>query len=167
MIFAGTGHRPRDTSWKYNESHINCIKLKQKIKVFLLEYKDKIDYVISGGAMGFDTWLAEACYELQIPYHVYVPFKGQENKWFEKTKQRYKKILRQADNILLVSEGGYDIKKLFKRNEKMVDSCDEVIAYWNPERQQGGTFATIRYAQKVGKPIHNLYLDGDSDEIPF
>lgn len=38
-----------------------------------------------------------------------------------------------------------------KRNEVMVDLCDEVLVVW--DGVSGGTQYTIQYAQKKGKPI--------------
>lgn len=49
-----------------------------------------------------------------------------------------------------------------KRNRKMVDLCDLLIAaVGEPEEQlRSGTWATVRYAGKVGRPMLILYPDG-------
>ena len=39
------------------------------------------------------------------------------------------------------------------RNREMVDICDAVVACYDG-RRTGGTFYTIEYAKKQGKPVH-------------
>ena len=43
-----------------------------------------------------------------------------------------------------------------KRNQNIVDSCDVLIACPETEQEllRSGTWATIRYARKMGKPIY-------------
>jgi uncharacterized phage-like protein YoqJ len=45
--------------------------------------------------------------------------------------------------------------KMQVRNEWMVDSSDGVVALWNGTA--GGTANCVRYAEKVGRPIDNLW----------
>lgn len=44
-----------------------------------------------------------------------------------------------------------------RRNEYMVDKSDLVLAVWNGERA-GGTWNTIEYAEKTGKPVRYIML---------
>ena len=41
------------------------------------------------------------------------------------------------------------------RNKKIVDYADKVIAFWDGSSK--GTFSTIKYAQKVGKPCEIIF----------
>ena len=92
LIIAGTGHRPQDLSFKFNEKHAECLKIKQKIRDYLLSHKNEIDYIISGMALGYDQWLAEIAMELNIKVHAYIPFTGQETTWPKQSQQRYKNL---------------------------------------------------------------------------
>ena len=52
-------------------------------------------------------------------------------------------------------------KPYLARNRDIVDACDWLIAIPDgPERQQSGTWSTVRYAVNVGKPVTICYPDG-------
>ena len=50
-----------------------------------------------------------------------------------------------------------------KRNRYMVDNSDLVLAVWNGEKR-GGTWYTIDYALKKGKPVRYIMLKDISPE---
>jgi hypothetical protein len=48
-----------------------------------------------------------------------------------------------------------------ERNHKIVDACDGLLAFPSgPERLRSGTWATVRYAKTVGKPVKICYPNG-------
>ncbi len=50
-----------------------------------------------------------------------------------------------------------------ERNREIVDACELLVACPDgPEQQKSGTWATIRYARKVGKQTHVIFPDGTS-----
>ncbi|MFQ5741967.1 MAG: hypothetical protein ACE5HV_00080 [Acidobacteriota bacterium] len=53
-----------------------------------------------------------------------------------------------------------------ERNRAIVDECDELLAcpYERREQLRSGTWATIRYARKTGKPVRIIYPDGFIEE---
>lgn len=53
----------------------------------------------------------------------------------------------------------YDLKGYIDRNHDIVDSCDILIATPKEKEEQlrSGTWATIRYARKTGKPVEIIY----------
>ena len=53
----------------------------------------------------------------------------------------------------------YDLYKRYaplKRNDKMVDICDKVIAFWDGKSK--GTKHTIDYARKTGKDVDVIII---------
>lgn len=154
MIIAGTGHRPKFLPCKYNENHMWFVNLKANLFTTLVELQPT--KVISGMAIGWDTWLAEASLELNIAVSAYVPFKGQGSKWPEFAQKRYKGILEAASEVKYLSEK-YTPQAFFIRDEAMIDDCDQVLALWNPEIQSGGTFHTVQYALQHNKPLINMW----------
>ena len=54
----------------------------------------------------------------------------------------------------------------FKRNREIVDVCDMLVGVsLTPHRlTSGGTWYTIDYAIKAGKPVHVIWPDGTSGE---
>lgn len=55
----------------------------------------------------------------------------------------------------------YEPKDFIERNHDIVDACDILIACPKAEEVlRSGTWATVRYARKCGKPIAILWKDG-------
>lgn len=163
MIIAGTGHRP-DKLGGYSP-HTNKKVLAFATKT--LEYH-KPSLVLSGMALGWDSALAQASINLNIPFHAYVPFIGQEQVWPSATKLYYKALLARAEKVIICSTGGYSSAAMQFRNQRMVDSCELLLALWNGSR--GGTANCISYAIFAGKPYTNYWpqfiMDADG-EAPF
>lgn len=154
MIIAGTGHRPKDLPCLYNENDKWLLNIKKKLLSRLK--KSNVKLVINGGAIGWDTWLAEAAIKLNIPLHTYVPFRGQESIWPYPTQKRYNAILKASEKVFYLHEQ-YSNQAFLDRNKSMVNDCDEIWALWNPDRQEGGTFHCINYSIKQDKPIFNFW----------
>lgn len=56
-------------------------------------------------------------------------------------------------------------KPYLDRNRDIVDESDRLIALpEGPERPKSGTWHTIRYAVRAGKPVAICYPDGDVEE---
>lgn len=153
MIICATGHRNADLPCKYNEKDTWLLNILKDLEKALEE--ENVSVVVSGLALGWDTWFAEAGLKLGIPLHSYVPFKGQENKWFESSKKRYYNLIDKSEKVVYVCDS-FSMAAYQKRNEAMVDNADKVFALWSG-KEHGGTYNCIKYAKKVGKPIRNFY----------
>lgn len=154
MIVAATGHRPKSLPTGYNTAPLIAL-----VKPWLASRKPEA--VISGMALGWDQAVAHAAIELGIPVHAYVPFVGQADAWPSAAHAAYQVLMSKCAKIRIVSPGGYEVWKMQKRNEAMVDDCDLVLALWNGEA--GGTGNCVRYAEKKGKPVENLFEIYDLD----
>jgi uncharacterized phage-like protein YoqJ len=154
MILSGTGHRKLSDKY-YPSKEWNGI-CAETVKILEDLNPSKI---LSGGAIGFDSLLIDAALVLAIPYVVVRPFVGQENAWVEKTRSRYEEYLTKAQDVITVSEGGYEPWKMQTRNEYLVNKCDTLLACYDPSRK-GGTFNCIEYAKKVNRSI--IYIDAKS-----
>ncbi|WP_341530098.1 SLOG family protein [Nostoc sp. UHCC 0302] len=157
-IIARTGHRTKKLGGYNEEIFIRLVALS---KASLL--KMQATEVISGMALGFDQALAIAAIELQIPLIAAVPFKGQDELWSEQDKECYESILFQTKAIVYVDKtreystehSGYNPQKMHKRNQYIVDHCDEVLALY--DSSDGGTGNCIKYAESLGKPVLNVW----------
>lgn len=114
------------------------------------------NHVITGGAIGMDTWLAEETLNLGIPLHLYIPFKGQMANWPEVQQKRYNEILGAATEVKYISET-YSKYAFLKRDQAMVDDCNMVMALLNPEAKSGGTYYTVNYAKTKSREIFNFW----------
>lgn len=154
---AFTGHRPHKFPWRYKETDSRCIALKEALKeqITALVADGVTDYY-SGGADGVDCWAAEIVLALReknpaLKLHCILPHEGQADKWSASAQERYRSILRQANSVKYVSREYYD-GCMLARNRRLVEAADLLLAVYNGERR-GGTAATVRYAQKMGRRI--------------
>ena len=152
MIVCATGHRPN----KLGGYGLDVkTKLEQLAFTWLEEHKP--DKAISGMALGWDQAFARAAIELNIPLVAAIPFTGQEQAWPDSSQKEWKRLVDAAYEVVIVSEGGYAAWKMQKRNEWMVDQSDMVLALW--DGSSGGTCNCIKYANKVSRPISNLWTN--------
>lgn len=110
---------------------------------------------ISGMALGFDTWAAETCIQLGIPFIAAIPFAGQQRMWSPEQQLHYAELLSRAQSQHVVCPGGYEPRKMQIRNVWMVDNSDCLLACWNGS--PGGTKNCIDYAKVKKKDI--IYLN--------
>lgn len=141
MILAVTGHRPHKLGG-YSGNHPLRQAVRQQLQDLL--FAQQPEMVISGMALGVDQDFAELALALRIPLIAAVPFRGQESVWPAAAQEHYRALLAQASDVTYVSTGGYAAWKLQRRNEWMVDHCDQLIAVW--DGSAGGTANCVAYA---------------------
>ena len=141
-----TGHRPKGFPWDYSDtegaSHQEYLEA-MACYIDKVIRKDGVVNFIAGGAIGADTDFAETV--LDFRDHVYdhirleiaVPCEGQDARWSEQDKVRYKRILERADKVTVLSPH-YTSFCMQKRNEYMVDHSDIVFAFWMGVGAEGG-----------------------------
>lgn len=149
MILAATGHRPEKLGG-YTPNPMQT-RLRGRLLTELVRLAPEEG--ISGMALGWDQWFAEACTDLGIPWTAAVPFEGQEAIWPRAAQDSYRLLLRAAKRIVVVSPGEYEDWKMDVRNHWMVDQSTHLLACWNGT--QGGTAKTFRYAESKGRSITN------------
>lgn len=149
MKVAFTGHRT-DEICSYEIPNPVYTYVTSELKRLLTELNPEEAY--SGMAVGVDTWAAEMCIELGIPFVAMIPFVGQESIWPDQAKAKYRELLSKASRIVTVSAGGFSAWKMQKRNMALVDSCDVLIGVYDG-RGSGGTFNCLEYAKSVNRDI--------------
>jgi len=143
-IAAGTGYRP-DEWQKFGPGCIAWARVQLCKK--LVELKPV--QCISGMALGWDQWLAEACIELGIPFIAAVPFFGQDSIWPKEDRYRYARLLSRASGVHYVCSDGYEPWKMHMRNRWMVARCTHLLAGWDG-KAEGGTGSTVAHAMSKG-----------------
>ena len=157
MIYAATGHRPQFLPCKFNESDPWLIDLKTRLLDWM-QFNNP-DKVISGMALGWDMWVADAALQLGIPFDAYVPFPGQPTRWADSSIKHYNYLLSKAAKVKTISKY-YSNRAFTLRDEAMVNDATGVVALLSPKMKSGGTFYTVNYAKKNGKNIINFWYEG-------
>lgn len=157
-----SGHRPNKLGGYDDNDFTRAVRTVLKQTIDSLIQKHIEVQFISGMAVGVDIWSAVAVLEArltkpeQVTLQLAIPFVGQYANWPLSSQRQYLDIYRQADSIHYVDEEGYAAWKLLNRNKWMVDNSDMVVAVWNGD-EDGGTAHCIKYAQRKGKEIINLW----------
>lgn len=171
-----TGHRP-DKLYGYNlgdKRYQTLAKIIREECVDLIENYN-VNTFISGGALGMDTvsfftveYLKTHGYP-NLKNIVAIPFEKCYTKWKDSDLDRYRRMLKLADYVIIVDEidgyensfvaqGEYHVYKLNKRNEFMVDFSSQLIALWNGS--PSGTYNCISYAEYNKRIVHMLNVPG-------
>ena len=171
---AGGPHRPRGRKMEIEDIKRGCCftghrtvekkELRSEMLDALLRRlitTEGIDTFICGGALGFDTLMAERVLELKeefphIRLWLFLPCLEQDLKWSRADKKRYKELLELADYVDC-PQIPYNSTVMKTRNYKMVDNALYCIAYYNGKKISG-TAQTIRYAKKLGRKIFNSHI---------
>lgn len=107
-----------------------------------------------GMALGFDLACCEILLQLKkdFPLRIVacIPCAGQSDSFPPAQKKRYQTLLSACDERVVLHEK-YEEGCMFERNRYMADRCDVLVAYLREKR--GGTYYTVRYAEKKGKEI--------------
>ncbi len=157
-----TGHRPQKLPWGFDEKSEKCIRLKTMlVNEIETMHKKGVDMFISGMAMGVDMWAAEIVIDMKRTYPnnsikliSAIPFEGQAIRWDIEYRERYRRILSKADEVVILQKG-YTKNCLNVRNQFMVDNSAHMIAVFNGNA--GGTANTLRYA--ISKGIDTVIID--------
>ena len=112
---------------------------------------DGYDTFLIGMAIGFDTLcflqLLKIKKKKNIKIIACIPFDNQSVAFSKEDKILYEKLLKQADEKIYVSHN-YSSYCMQKRNKFMVDNSSAIVGFLR--RDFGGTFNTLKYAEKKG-----------------
>lgn len=158
LIIAGTGHRPKYCPCKYKVNHPWLTSLKKRLANYLIEmgFGDTNRIIRAGGAIGWDTWLAQVALELDLELHLYLPFPDQGKTWPSDSLKEYERVKGEADKIVYTSER-YHPKVFFERDLAMITGADKVVALLDPAVDSGGTFYTVGEANKMNINVVNFW----------
>lgn len=138
-VVALTGHRPARIGG-------NAEWVKGQLARVLVKLRDEFatTTVISGCALGTDTWGAQAALDAGMDLWTYVPFEAQADRWPSSARQTWRDLRAAAAKDVLIGGKSYDVRQLFARNHAMLRDCDALVAVFDRTVTTGGTFDTLR-----------------------
>ena len=179
FVISVTGHRPNRLfgyDWKNKGNVALSNRIESVLKETLAE-AEKQGYkkfrVVTGMALGADQMftanalrIASApVYHGKLKVEAAVPCKDQEKQWPEASQKIYNVLLKQCDDVTMVSDKPYTPKAMQDRNEYMVDKANIVLSVYDGY-SKGGTGNCIEYAKKVGVPVKDIGLPELFKEYP-
>jgi len=153
-----TGHRPTGLSeaeqiWAQEE-------IRRTLKRLQLFHGSR--EVISGLALGADTWWAQAALSYKMNLAAYIPFEAQADSWPVGNQKLWKELREKASREVVLGTH-YDVKFFHARNDAMIKDADLCVALWKTSTTRGGTFSAVQKIRKLEKPL--ILLDPESRTV--
>jgi len=155
MQIGVTGHRPPKLGG-YDDNRNRSPRIKQAGRALIekMQSEGYEPHFHVGMALGVDTWAAEVCIDMGIPFTAHLPMSrdAQSSKWPEESKERYLRVLESADSehICHPEETNY-VLAMYKRNTHMIEASDMMWAVYDGS-EKGGTAHAVKAAVKKSKP---------------
>lgn len=163
-----TGYRPDKFPFPFETDCPERREFQRRLPLAIADMIEKGCTVFyCGMAQGFDIAAGEqvAIFKMankNIKLIGVVPYKDQEKGWGNYWKNRYRKLLDECDEVVVLSD--VYAKWVFEnRNRYMVDRSRYVLTYF--DGQKGGTDNTVKYAVNHGREILNIYDTDPSAEM--
>lgn len=120
--------------------------------------------VISGLALRWDTWLADAALELDLELWGYSPGRWQADTWSPDQKAHWRDLCAAATRMEYADPGDrYKPAAFHIRNDWIFRDCDLGVTDWRYGTYKGGTYHAMDRAVARRKPV--LWL-GEGDDPP-
>lgn len=151
-----TGHRPGRIG--------DQLAAQQAVVRVLDELKSRTPkmVVVTGGATGFDQWMARECAGRRIPFELVLPCQPElfSAFWRMENRMLLAELCLRAVDVQVIHEDLTPSEVTptiyHERNAAIVRQTDQLIAFWDG-RLSGGTWWTIAHALEVGKPVFNAF----------
>lgn len=152
-----TGHRPQHLSAA--EQAWSQLAIAKTVNNLRQNYGTEI--VVSGLALGADTWWALAGLSAGLKLDSYIPFKDQPKKWPAADQALWRQLVQHSWRKTVVGGQEFSVAMLHARNDAMLKttlaSNGLVVALFLGDKTSGGTFSAVDKAKKKGLPL--LILD--------
>lgn len=159
-VVAITGHRPGSLNTDQQQYIKEGLKF---IADGLIGYYGA-ERFLTGLALGADTIWAELAISYGIEYDAYIPFEGQEERWNQVYKKKYRELRSSASSEKVFGQQ-FSNRLYHARNDALIRDSDLLVAVWRPSVQKGGTFSTVQKSLKKNHPT--LLLDMDEFEVKW
>ncbi len=156
-----TGHRPNSLGG-YDENNPINVWVKQQLAKCIIGFSTKYGTRewVTGLSIGVDQWAAEIVLWLKENkgFDLYLvgikPFTSQHIKWSEQSQERFHRICKRCDELIICQQDPYAPWKIDYRNKEMVNRANATLAVWNG--RPGGTGRCVKYAHHKKKPIYRI-----------
>lgn len=165
MIVCVTGHRPqRFETIKWNEPESIEHGIRTMFRWFFTESSVKIDWFITGMALGVDQWACEEALAHNVPVLAAIPCIEQEKFWLPSSRAKYHELLSRVQAVEYVTREPYRKEVMQVRNMWMVDRANMLVAVFTGTA--GGTANCVKYAieTKAKRPMPILQYNPENKQ---
>ena len=147
-----TGHRPQhltpaEIAWSQVALHRAAWRLRSVYGT---------TNMVSGLALGADTWWAMAALACGAHLHSYIPFEEQAKPWPEPDRAIWAELRLRSKTVTVVGGQTYDVKMLHARNDAMLAATaagnGAVVALYKPGTS-GGTASAVAKTRRRSQPL--------------
>jgi hypothetical protein len=114
-------------------------------------------------AAGADQLFAELVVGRGGELRAVIPCAGYEETFADRRdKDRYRTLLNSATSVVELPFPSPSEEAYFAAGQRVVDSCDELVAVWDglPAKGRGGTADIVAYAREQRKPLAVIWRAG-------
>lgn len=105
--------------------------------------------VISGAALGIDTWAAEEALAAGREVQFFIPYHSWMKNWTDEQRKNMWKLLSHENSTHIFVDTEYTQKIYFRRNALMVNSASKVFLFMDSEKS--GTGNTYHWCEQQQK----------------
>jgi len=118
----------------YDSDNPARIKIYNSIRKFLASFPKGTVYCIGKYKNGISMDFCEACSEIGILREVAVPYEDNDHNWPDPIKNKFKKIIKSSNSVVLVSTGGFNPKKIKDMDNYVYKKSDYIINIVSSEK---------------------------------
>ncbi len=163
-----TGYRPEKFDFSLETDGPEYRKFFGRLQTAIADMVEKgCTEFYCGMAQGFDILAGEHValikkLNTKLRLIAVVPFEGQEKRWSRDWQRRYRELLAECDEVIVLNDS-YSNWAFQQRNRYMVDRSRYVLTYF--DGKQGGTDNTVKYAVKNGREVLNINTTDPVEDI--
>jgi uncharacterized phage-like protein YoqJ len=167
MRIGFTGHRPKKVFYNHHKAYTTeCFELLYDFlhhNLLANNYLKDVEIFNTGGALGYDTAVAELLFSYSCKVNLYLPYKSYGSNWYSNAdKIRLEKHKHQANQVFYNCEDNtFCTSIMYERNKSIVDNSDMIIALW--DGSNSGTKHCVDYARKQKKKVVNIWDEWVND----
>ncbi|MGE7979301.1 SLOG family protein [Psychrobacillus sp. NPDC093200] len=150
----------------FNDNHPGVPIIKKAVENQMRALLDEgLEWVITSGQLGVETWSAEMVVELKkefphLKYSIITPFLEQEKNWNDQKKENYQRLISLADFHTSVTKKPYEAPWQFiEKNKFLIRNTDAMLIIYDEENEGSPKFIkklAQNYAEKNNYPIISI-----------
>ncbi|XKI13357.1 putative SPBc2 prophage-derived protein YoqJ [Sporosarcina sp. ANT_H38] len=165
-----TGYKPHELGI-FDDKHPGVRFIKKALEKRLVALLDDgLEWVITSGQLGIETWAAEVVIDLKkeytdLKYAIITPFTDQEKNWNDMKKEKYHSIITRADYHTSLTKRPYEAPWQFIEKDKffMRNSDGMLIVY--DEENDGSPRFVKKSAEKHAERSDYQVLTISADDL--